>query len=67
MIGQDLYRRGYSRPLLKCITKEQTKCILREIHERAYRNYLGGRMMVAKVLRAGYFWPTVKSESVQNM
>ncbi|XP_068503606.1 uncharacterized protein [Phaseolus vulgaris] len=33
MINQDLYRRGYSTPLLKCITKDRVEYVLKEIHE----------------------------------
>ena len=36
MIGQDLYRRGYSTLLLKCLTKEQAQYVLQEIHDGAY-------------------------------
>jgi len=61
-IGQDLYKIGYSRSLLKCITKEQAKYILEEIHEGACGNHSGARTMAAKVLRAGYFWTTVQSD-----
>jgi len=33
MINKDLYRRGYSTPLLKCITSKRAEYILAEIHE----------------------------------
>jgi len=33
LINQDLYRRGYSTPLLKCITKDQVEYVLKEIHK----------------------------------
>lgn len=49
VIGRDLYRRGYSRSLLKCITMEQAEYVLQEIQEGARGNHLGGRTMAAKV------------------
>ncbi|XP_068497679.1 uncharacterized protein [Phaseolus vulgaris] len=55
MIDQDLYRRGYSTPLLKCLTKEQSKYVLQEIHNGACGNHYGARTMAAKVIRAGYY------------
>jgi len=55
MIGQDLYRRGYSTPLLKCLTKEQSKYVLQEIHDGACGNHSGARTMATKVIRAGYY------------
>jgi len=39
MIGQDLYRRGYSTLLLKCLTKEQAGYVLQEIHDGACGNH----------------------------
>jgi len=41
MIGQYLYRIGYSRSLLKCVSKEQAKYFLGEIYERACGNHSG--------------------------
>jgi len=59
MINEDLYRRGYSTPLLKCITNKRPEYILAEIHEGICGNHAGARTMAAKVLRAGYYWPTI--------
>jgi len=64
MIGQDLYKRGYFRPLLKCIIKEQTKYALQEIHEDACVNHSDERTMVTKVFRVGYYWPIIHSDSI---
>ena len=55
MINDDFYLRGYSTPLLKCITSEQAEYVLTEIHEGVCGNHLGARTMTAKVLRAGYY------------
>ena len=32
LIGEDLYKRGYSQPYLKCVTMEESDYILKEIH-----------------------------------
>ena len=37
-----LYRRGYSMPLIKCVTPSEADYIMREIHEGICRNYAGG-------------------------
>jgi len=50
MINKDLYRRGYSTPLLKCITSKRAEYILAEIHEGICGNHAGARTMAAKVL-----------------
>jgi len=33
MIGDDLYKRGYGQPLLKCVTAKQAQYIIKELHE----------------------------------
>jgi len=33
MIGDDLYKRGYGQPLLKCVTAEQAQYIIKELNE----------------------------------
>jgi len=55
MINEDLYRKGYSTPLLKCITSKRAEYILAEIHEGVCGNHSGARTMAAKVLWAGYY------------
>jgi len=59
MINQDLYRRGYSRSLLKCITEKQAKYVLKEIHEGVCSNHSGTQTMPTKVLKVGYYWSVV--------
>lgn len=33
IIDKVLYRRGFSNPLLQCITEEEAKYVMREVHE----------------------------------
>jgi len=67
MVGQYLYRRGYSTPLLKCLTKEQSQYVLQEIHNGAFDSHSGARTMTAKVIQAGYYWPTVHGDCVEHV
>jgi len=62
LIDQDLYRRGYSRPLLKYLTLEQTTYVMTELHEGICGTHSRARTMAAKVLRVGYYWPTVQGD-----
>lgn len=50
-----LYWRGYSTPLLRCVLFEEAHYILVEIHEGVCGNHLGGKALVGKVVRAGYY------------
>jgi hypothetical protein len=45
LLGEVLYKRGYSEPLLKCLSKTEADYVLREIHEGVCGDHLGGRML----------------------
>ena len=55
LIDQDLYRRGYSRPLLKCLSPEQVTYVMTELHEGVCGTHSRAQTMSAKILRAGYY------------
>nr|KYP65248.1 Gypsy retrotransposon integrase-like protein 1 [Cajanus cajan] len=65
LVAGELYKRGMSSPLLKCLTPEQAHYVLREIHEGICGTHSGGRSLAAKVIRAGYYWPTITSDCMK--
>ena len=54
-----LYKRGFFTPILKCIAREDANYVLREVHESICGNHIGARALAGKVLRQGYYWPTM--------
>ncbi|XP_024023680.1 uncharacterized protein LOC112092255 [Morus notabilis] len=60
-----LYRRGYSTPLQRCLDETEAQKVLNEIHEGIYGNHSGGQSLALKVLRQGYYWPTLKNDAFQ--
>ena len=62
MIGDDLYKRGYDQPLLKCVTAEQAQYIIKELHEGICGYHSDARTMTTRILRAGYFWKTMEAD-----
>ena len=50
-----LYKRGFSTPILKCVGREDTNYVLREVHEGICGNHIVARSLVAKKLRQGYY------------
>jgi len=62
MVGNDLYKRGYGQPLLKCVTVEQAQYIIKELHEGICGYHSSARTMATRILRAGYFWPTIEAD-----
>nr|KYP31685.1 Pro-Pol polyprotein [Cajanus cajan] len=62
IIDDELFKRGISTPLLKCLTTSQAAYVVKEIHQEVCGMHSGARSMAARVLRAGYYWPTLKSD-----
>ena len=58
-----LYKRGFFTPFLKCISGEDTKYVLREVHEGICGNHIGARALAGKFLRQGYYWPTILKDA----
>jgi hypothetical protein len=57
-----LHQRGYTEPLIKCLTNSEAEYVLKEIHEGVCRNHSGSRMLAHKAVRAGYYWPTMNKD-----
>ncbi|XP_024042632.1 uncharacterized protein LOC112099511 [Citrus clementina] len=66
MIDGVLYRRGYTLPFLRCLDEDDADYVLREVHEGICGNHSGGRSLAHKVLRQGYFWPTMHQDAQEK-
>ncbi|RDX84949.1 Retrovirus-related Pol polyprotein from transposon 17.6, partial [Mucuna pruriens] len=62
LVEQRLYRRGFSSPLLKCIDPEEAEYVIKEVHEGVCGTHIGGRALAGKIARAGYYWPSLKTD-----
>nr|GEY70345.1 reverse transcriptase domain-containing protein [Tanacetum cinerariifolium] len=54
-----LYKKSFFGPWLRCVGPLQANYVLREIHEGSCSMHASPRSVVAKVLRSGYYWPTM--------
>ncbi|CAL9017932.1 unnamed protein product, partial [Prunus brigantina] len=63
VINDVLYKRGYTTPYLKCLTREQGDYILREVHSGVCGDHSGSQSLAHKVFRQGYFWPTLHQDA----
>ncbi|GFZ06995.1 hypothetical protein Acr_18g0011650 [Actinidia rufa] len=50
-------------PLLRCLRPEEAEYVLREIHEGICGNHSGARSLAKKIIRQGYFWPTMERDA----
>ena len=65
IIQGGLYRKGYLMPWLKCVTPLEGKVIIEDVHSGMCGAHTRSRSVAYKVLRAGYFWPTMMSDTVE--
>jgi len=62
LVGDELFKRGFTTPLLKCIDKEQAEYVMKELHQGICGYHSGARTMTTRILRAGYYWPTMMAD-----
>ena len=64
LVGDKLYKRATSSGvLLKCISFEEGKQILDEIHSGYCGNHAALRTLVGKAFRTGFYWPTALKDA----
>jgi hypothetical protein len=51
LIEGQLYKKGVSQPMLKCVTETEGVQILREVHRGTCGSHAGPRALAAKVIR----------------
>ncbi|XP_072074378.1 uncharacterized protein [Arachis hypogaea] len=66
-IAGELYRHGFSQPLLKFLSKDEAHEVMNEVHEGVCGNHIGGWALAAKIVRIGYFWPTMRRDCITKV
>src|SRR5438105_251408 len=61
--GEWLYHRGTSGILMRCISEEDGRKLLKEIHSGICGNHAASRALVGKAYRHGFFWPTAITDA----
>jgi len=54
-VNGELFRRGFSAPLLKCLERTQAEYVLAELHKGICGVHSGARTIAVRVLRVGYY------------
>src|ERR1044072_9182948 len=62
LLADRLYRRGVSQPLLRCVTQREADQIMEALHEGICGSHIGSRALSLRILRAGYYWPTMRTD-----
>ncbi|XP_058076404.1 uncharacterized protein LOC131224989 [Magnolia sinica] len=67
VLDEILYKKGHSQPYLRCFRPDEADYVIREIHEGICENHSGGLALALKILRQGYFLPTIREDSKNNV
>eukprot|EP00253_Pinus_taeda_P021895 PITA_21895 len=65
IIGDTLYRRGVDSILWCCLTLEKEELVLNDYHNGACGGHLSGLATAQRILRAGYFWPSLFKDFIE--
>ena len=60
-----LFRQGSDQIIRRCIPFSETEGILRDCHSTVYGGHYGGEKTAARILQAGFFWPTLFKDAHQ--
>jgi hypothetical protein len=65
VVEGDLYRRGANGILMRCITQEEGRELLVEIHGGECGSHSSSRTLVDKAFRHGFYWPTALQDAAE--
>ena len=63
LIRDVLCKRGFSQLYLRCLSHDEADYMMKEVHEGICGNHSGARSLVHKLIRAGFYWPTMLKDA----
>ena len=63
LIRDVLCKRGFSQLYLRCLSHDEADYMMKEVHEGICGNHSGARSLVHKLVRAGFYWPTMLKDA----
>ncbi|XP_074299868.1 uncharacterized protein LOC141631042 [Silene latifolia] len=66
LIDNILFRKSLAGPCLRCLNKEEAETVMHDVHGGECGKHAGGRSLSNKILRQGYFWPTMHTGAVNH-
>nr|XP_025617069.1 uncharacterized protein LOC112709395 [Arachis hypogaea] len=67
LIETDLYKRGFSQPLPRCLSAHEARVTMDDAHEGVCGNHARGMSLASKIARAGYYWPTMQKDCINKV
>jgi hypothetical protein len=65
VVEGDLYRRGANDIHMRCITQEEGRELLMEIHGGECGSHSSSRTLVGKAFQRGFYWPTALQDAAE--
>jgi hypothetical protein len=65
LINGVLYQQGANEMMIRCISIEEGKPLLEDIHKGVCGSHSSYRSIVGKAFRHGFYWPTVNDDVVK--
>lgn len=62
-VNDVLFRINHDSVLLRCLEKSEAEKVLQELHDGPAGGHYAGDATTHKILRAGYYWPTLFKDS----
>jgi hypothetical protein len=59
VIGDELYKTSVTGSLLRCFSKDEGNELFAQTHLGIRGGHIGSRALTAKVLRQGFYWPSI--------
>src|SRR4051812_872991 len=63
LINGELHRQNPADVFQRCVSPEEGRAILNEIHSGDYGHHAGSRSLVAKAYRHGFYWLTAHADA----
>jgi hypothetical protein len=65
ILSDTFYRRGIDTILRRCLIHEEVERVLNDFHLGTCGGHLSGMATAQKILRAGYFWPSIFKDCIE--
>ena len=59
----ELYKKSTTGVLQRCISEEEGRDLLAEIHAGLGGHHATARALVSKAFRTGFYWPTARADA----
>jgi hypothetical protein len=67
ILNDTLYQRGVDCILRRCLTHEEAVIMIKDCHTGACGGHFSRLATTQKILRAGYFWPTLIKDCIESI